>query len=337
MKLSGAEAARFCAAPKPGVAGALIFGADAGQVAERRDQLLAKLLGPDAEAEMRLARLTGADLRADPAALDAALRAQGFFPGPRAVLVTQATDGLAPLIGAALAGAAAPEAFLLVTADALTGKSALRALFEGAKAAVAAPCYAEAPDARALAAMLAAAGARDPAPEALELLQALSQGMDRGALARLVEVLALYAREAEGALSAADVAACAPPFGEAAADAAIDAALDGETAVLRAQLARLAAQGGGGVALAIAAARHVRALHAVAAAGAQAGGALMRIQPPSRRDRAAAQARRWGAARLERALETLYETDAALRGGSNAPPAALLERALLRLANAAPR
>ncbi|PIY74241.1 MAG: DNA polymerase III subunit delta, partial [Rhodobacterales bacterium CG_4_10_14_0_8_um_filter_70_9] len=53
--------------------------------------------------------------------------------------------------------------------------------------------------------------------------------------------------------------------------------------------------------------------------------------------RAAAQARRWGAARLERALETLYEADAALRGGSNAPPAALLERALLRLANAAPR
>jgi len=63
----------------------------------------------------------------------------------------------------------------------------------------------------------------------------------------------------------------------------------------------------------------------------------MRIQPPSRRDRAAAQARRWGAARLERALQTLLETDAALRGGSNAPPAALLERALLRLASAAPR
>ncbi len=108
MKLNAAEAARFCAAPKPGVAGALIYGADAGQVAERRDQLLTRLLGPDAEQEMRLTRLTGADLRADPAALDAALRAQGFFPGARAVLVTQATDGLAPALGAALADAAAP-------------------------------------------------------------------------------------------------------------------------------------------------------------------------------------------------------------------------------------
>ena len=336
MKLSAAEAARFCAAPKAGVAGALIHGADAGQVAERRDQLLAKLLGPDAEAEMRLARLTGAELRADPAALDAALRAQGFFPGPRAVLVTQAADGLAQVIGAALADAAAPEAFLLVTADALSAKSALRALFEGARAAVAAPCYAEAPDARALASMLTAQGAAEATPEALTLLVSLAAGMERGALARLVEVLALYARETGGRLDATDVAACAPPQGQAAADDAIDAVLDGKPDALRAQLARLAAQGGGGVTLTMAAARHFRALHAVAAGGAGSG-ALMRIQPPSRRDRAAAQARRWGAARLERALQTLLETDAALRGGSNAPPAALLERALLRLASAAPR
>lgn len=336
MKLSAAEAARFCAAPRPGVAGALIYGADAGQVAERRDQLLARLLGPDAEAEMRLARLTGGDLRADPAALDAALRAQGFFPGPRAVVVTQAADGLAPLIGAALADAAAPEAFLLVTAEALPPRSALRALFEGAGAAVAAPCYAEPPDARGLAAMLAAQGADGATPEALETLAALAEGMERGALARLIEALALYAREAGGRLDAADVAACAPPRGDAAADDAIDAVLDGRPEALRAQLARLAAQGGGGVTLVLAMARHFRALHAVAATS-QERGALMRIQPPSRRDRAAAQARRWGAARLERALETLLETDAALRGGSNAPPAALLERALLRLASAAPR
>ena len=43
------------------------------------------------------------DASSDPAALMDAVKAVGFFPGPRAVHVEAATDGLAPVIAAALA------------------------------------------------------------------------------------------------------------------------------------------------------------------------------------------------------------------------------------------
>jgi DNA polymerase-3 subunit delta len=59
------------------------------------------LLGPNADEEMRLTRLTAAELRSDSALLLDAVKAVGFFPGPRAVQVDQATDGFRRLRGRA--------------------------------------------------------------------------------------------------------------------------------------------------------------------------------------------------------------------------------------------
>jgi DNA polymerase-3 subunit delta len=326
MKLRAGEVDRFCARPPATVRGALIWG-DEGLAAERRERLLAALLGPGAADEMRLERLDAAALRADPAALDTALRARGFFPGPRAVLLSGATDGQAAAIGAALAQAAAPDAFLLVAADQLAGRSALRALFETAPDAAALPCYADPADARTLSEALRAAGA-DPAPDAVTALAAVARDMSRAEARRLVETLALHSPASAGPLTAADVAALAPAAAGGALEAALDAVFEGGAAAVRRELARLAAQGTGPVEIALAAQRRLRLLHAAVVDPAT----LARVQPPSRRDRLADVARRWGAARLERAMAVLYQTDAGLRGGSKAPPAALLERALLRVA-----
>ncbi|MFN3578035.1 MAG: DNA polymerase III subunit delta, partial [Tabrizicola sp.] len=63
MILKGAEAARYCAKPDPGRAGLLIFGADPMRVALKRQDAIAALVGPEGEAEMRLTRMSGADLR----------------------------------------------------------------------------------------------------------------------------------------------------------------------------------------------------------------------------------------------------------------------------------
>ena len=97
MKLAGAAALKFFAQPEPDRAGILIFGADAMRVALRRQELIAALIGPAGEAEMRLTRLSGADLRKDAALLDDAMRAQGFFPGPRVAFVEEASDAMAGL------------------------------------------------------------------------------------------------------------------------------------------------------------------------------------------------------------------------------------------------
>jgi DNA polymerase-3 subunit delta len=95
VKLAGREAARFIEAPDPGGAGALLYGADPVRIAQRRQALIAAMIGPEGAAEMRLARMGGADLRRDPAALSDAVKAIGFFGGPRAVLVEEA-DGQKP-------------------------------------------------------------------------------------------------------------------------------------------------------------------------------------------------------------------------------------------------
>jgi DNA polymerase-3 subunit delta len=335
VKLSGPDAARFCAAPDGRRRGALIYGPDPAQTAQRREALALAIAGPNAEEEMRLDRMTGSDVRSDPARLDAALRAQGFFPGPRVVIVTAATDGLSEIIAAALTDAAAPDAFLLVTADALGPRSTLRRIFEEARDAVSAPCYGDAPNAGDIDALLRGAGAgRGADADAMEALSDVARDIGGGPFARLVEIVALHAASHGGPVELADVTACANAEGLSEADAAADAALSGDLETLRRALARLRAQGVSAVEVCLATQRKLRQLHglAIQETGA-ARAAIERLQPRQRRERVAAQLRSWSAARLERAARLMLETDAGLRGGSPAPPAALLERALLRIAS----
>ncbi len=87
MKLAGARAAAFCSKPDPALTGALIYGPDPGLVALRRRELIAALTEGE---DMRLTRIEPMDAQKDPAGIDAALRAQGFFPGRRAVLIERA-------------------------------------------------------------------------------------------------------------------------------------------------------------------------------------------------------------------------------------------------------
>lgn len=102
MKLNPREAEGYFAKPDADKTGLLIYGADAMRVALKRQQVLAALLGPAAEEEMRLTRMPASDLRGDPAMLLDAVKAVGFFPGPRAVFVEDATETAAPAILAAL-------------------------------------------------------------------------------------------------------------------------------------------------------------------------------------------------------------------------------------------
>ncbi|MEM6306921.1 MAG: DNA polymerase III subunit delta, partial [Pseudomonadota bacterium] len=103
MKLTGAQAAGYADAPDPGKAGVLVYGADAMRVALKRQALIKALIGPDGEGEMRLTRIQGTDARKDKAMITDALKAVGFFPGPRAVLVEQVTDQAADSVLGGLA------------------------------------------------------------------------------------------------------------------------------------------------------------------------------------------------------------------------------------------
>lgn len=335
MKLTGAEAARYCAGPDPGHAGLLIFGADAMRVALKRQQAVAAIGGPQAEAEMRLTRLSGADVRRDPAALGDALRAQSFFPGPRVVHLEEATDGLTDVLAAALADWRAGDAHLVVTAGALPGKAALKALFEGARNAVAIALYDDPPSREEIAAELARAGLTALPSETAEELAALAQTLEPGDFRQTLEKVAIYKWRDPSPLTPDEVQALAPATVETGVDALVQAVAERRAGAVGLLVRRLEGQGVQPVAMAIAALRHFRVLHVLACdpGGPQAG--LGRLRPPpiwKLRDGLARQAGAWGRAGCEEALALLVETDLTLRSSARVPGMALVERALMRLA-----
>ncbi len=339
MILKGAAALRWLAAPDPAHAAILIHGADPMRVAMKRQEAVLGLIGPDGEAEMRLTRLAAADLRRDPAALNDALRAAGFFPGERAVLVEDATDTLADQIAAALAEWRPGDARLVVTGNLLTGKSALKALFEGSQTAVALALYDDPPSREEVAAELARAGLTRLSREAEAELDMLARSLEPGDFRQTLEKVALYKWGDDSPLTGAEVALLAPATVETEAGAAVQAAAEGRMGQVGLVMRRLDGQGVGPVTIAIAAMRHFRALHAAASdpAGPSAGMGRQRGVPFAAREAMARQAGQWGGRRLEAALAILVETDLTLRSASKAPQMALVERALMRIAGLSPR
>ena len=338
MKLNPRDLARLIAKPDPNLAGVLIFGQDAMRVSLKRQELVAAIVGPQGEAEMRLERIQATELRRGPTVVDM-LTAQGFFPGPRVVLIEGANDTHADAILPALKDWREGDAHLVVTAGALKASSKLRKGFEGAKAAGAAAIYDDPPTREEIESALAQAGLQ-PGADALRDLVALSRALDPGDFRQMLEKLALYKHGDATPLSVADVAAIAPASTEAAVDDLLHAVAEGQAAQIGPLLTRLQAQGVAAVTLAIMAMRHFRSLHAISSDAGGPSAGIQRLRPPvfgPRRDRLLGQAQRWGLARLERALSELIDADLTLRSASNAPSMAVMERTLIRLAMLARR
>ena len=334
MKLSGAAAARYFAKPEADRAGLLIYGADTMRVAMRRQEVIAALIGPDGEAEMRLARIAAGDARRDAALVPDAMRATGFFPGPRVVFLEEAGDGLAPVAAEALRDWRKGDAVLVVTAGQLAAKSALRKVFEDHPNAYAAAIYDDPPGRDEVEAMLKAAGIAHPDRAAMEDILSLSRSLDPGDFRQTLDKIALFKLGDPSALQPAEIAALAPGSAEADLDEVIDAVADMRTGDLAALFARIGSGGSVPVGLCMAATRHFRALHAAAADPQGPAAALARARPPvfgPRRDRMIRQAQAWGTAKLELALRELTETDLTLRSSARVPGLALVERVLIRI------
>ena len=335
MKLAPRDAAGFLSRPDPRVPALLIYGNDPMRVAERRQRVIAAQIGPQGEGEMRLTRFPAADLRRDPAAALDAMRSAGFFPGPRAVLIEDATEGATDPLRSALKEWAEGDALIVVTAGMLNAGSKLRKLFEGDKRALCLAVYDDPPGRAEIEAMLRAEGLTELPAEALRDLVALGQGMEPGDFRQMLTRVALYKRGDPAPLTPAEIALLAPPAGEAAVDAVLDAAAEGRIADIAPLMARLAGQGVTPVTLCIGALRHFRLLHRLASDNRGADQAVAGLRPPvygPRRDRLIRHARRWPLARVEAALGDLVSTDLALRSTSPAPAGAVIERVLMRLA-----
>ncbi|MCA0964507.1 DNA polymerase III subunit delta [Salipiger bermudensis] len=336
MKLTGRDAQAFFRKPDPSRAGVLLFGEDAMRVAHRRQEVIAALVGPEGEAEMRLTRIPAGELRRDSAMLLDAIKSQGFFPGPRVAFVEDATDGLTDVIKTALDDWREGDAQIIVTAGQLAAKSKLRKLFEGFHNAFSIGIYSDPPGRDEIEAALRKAGLEQVDRAAFEALEGLARALDPGDFRQVLEKVALYKLDDPEPLTPDEVALCAPASIEAELDDILNVVAEGRSAEIGPLVQRLEGQGVNPVTLLIMAMRHFRVLYALASAqgGPQAG--VQRLRPPlfgPRRDRMLRQAQNWSADRLEAALGMLMDTDLSIRSaGQRAPAMALVERGFVRLA-----
>ncbi len=340
MKLGAREAVGYFAKPDPNKTGLLIYGADAMRVALRRQEVIKALVGPNGDDEMRLARISAAELRKDPALLSDAIKAQGFFPGPRVAFVEDAADGLTKVISDAMIDWQAGDAQVIVTAKQLPARSKLRKLFEGHKNAFAVGLYDDPPGRDEIEGMMRSAGCGAVDRDGMDALIALSREIGPGDLRQLIEKLALFKLGDRTPLTAMDVESLAPQSTEAALDDVINIVAEGRTAEIGPVMQKLRAQGVQPVGLCIGAMRHFRQLHAASSDPMGAAAGMGKMRPPvfgPRRDRMLRQAQGWGMHKLETAIGMLTDTDLQLRSTSRAPQMASVERLLVRLSMLARR
>lgn len=128
--------ASFIRSPAPACRAALVYGPDAGLVAERASALAQIFAG---HGQTEIVRLDDRDLAEDPARLEVELRTTPMFASQSVVRVTAGPKLDVPSLKALLA--ADFDNPLIVEAGNLRPDSGLRKLFESHKSAAALPCY----------------------------------------------------------------------------------------------------------------------------------------------------------------------------------------------------
>lgn len=293
------EADRFINHPPPDVFLYLIFGSDAGLIAERARTVLTRAVD-DPKDGFQLVRLDGDEVAADPLKLVDEANAVPMFGGRKAIGLAA---GGKSLVGALDAVLKAPprDCVVVVEAGALKRDHQLRKLCEGHKAAAAIDCV---PDTARDLGQLIESELGDAGlavePAARELLMTLL-GQDRLTTRAELEKLATYAH-GQGSVGLADVEAVVADASALVLDHAIDGAFRGTFESVETTTQRVFRENGDVNQLLAAALRHALALHR-AKAGEGGGDGFY----GARRAAAEQQLRLWDAGRLAKVVTLLGE------------------------------
>lgn len=297
--------ANFVKAPMPGCRAVLVYGPDAGLVAERA-AALAQVFTQRAKGSTEIVRLDDRDLGEDPARLEVELRTAPMFAAQSVIRVT-AGPKLDPISLKALLATEFDNP-LIVEAGNLRPDSGLRKLFESHKSAAALPCFGDASTlSRLIDAELAEAGLSIDRETRDYLMTRL--GADQALSRSEVVKLALYAQGA-GRVDHADIEAIVGDAAETALENFVYAASGGDASAALSELQRLAAAGTDKAAALSALGRHFTQLHRVASAGGSIDQTVKSLRPRPHFKREPvflAHCKRWGAARLARTLPLIQE------------------------------
>ena len=342
MKIAPRDIESFLRAPPAAVRAVLLYGPDGGLVRERARALTALVAG-DPSDPFRVADLTNAEVKTDPARLGDEASAMAFGGGRRAVRVRDGDDALTPAIENLFAGTPS-DSLVVVEAGDLPARSALRKRFEAASGGAALACYRD--DERQLASLVAQTlreAGLSASPDALAYLIA-SLGGDRMTTRRELDKLLLYmgARDQEPGRRQVELEDAQACIGDSAALSMDDLAYalgDGDLLAMEHALSRSLREGANPVAILRATARHLLRLHLVAGLGAQGTAleaAMKKLRPPpfwKLAPRFRTQVQSLTPDLLSRALAKLLETERACKR-SGAPGELLCAQALSALTRA---
>lgn len=342
MKIETRSADAFARAPDPGLIAILVYGPDGGLVRERALGL-ARSVVPDLADPFRFVEFAADALTADPARLSDEVAAIAMTGGRRAVMVREAGDGFAPLLGQLLADppCVPPQAALVIVEAAnLPPRSTLRDLCERADKAAALPCYAD--EGGQLSELIRRTLAAEQVTASSEALKFLTDnlGGDRMVTLRELEKLALYAGRG-GIVELEDAMDVVGDSSALSMEEVAFAAAGGEFAALDRALARVFLEGAQPIAVLRAVARHFERLRQAAAAiegGANDEAAMASLRPAvffKQKARFRAHLKRWRAASASDALKRLIETELLCKT-TGMPAETICRQALFELAQQIP-
>jgi DNA polymerase-3 subunit delta len=336
MKFSTGQINGFLQKPDPAVRIILLYGPDAGLVRERAEGLAKKIVA-DLSDPFRVASLTGAMIAEDQARLHDEMSAQALGGGRRLIRIQQATESVAAALNHLISDMPAGDSLCIIEGGELEKRSKLRAVCENEpKLAAAIACYIEdgAVRQRTVSDILQAEGLRISRDALAFLCDVLPP--DRMATRSELDKLALYAK-GQTQISLEDVQAVVQDAGVAELDDLIFAVGSGDTKRVGLLLDRLLEEQTSPVAILRAAQRHFIRLswarHQMDT-GLSAVEAVKKLQPPvfwKYTDSMAAQLRRWNMVKLEKALQRLFDAEAAVKR-TGTPDAALCSQLLLGMA-----
>jgi DNA polymerase III subunit delta len=258
VAIKNGEADRFIAKPAPNIFLYLVFGTDAGLIAERVQKIIVGSID-DLKDPFQFLRISGDELAADPLRLADEANTIPMFGGRRAIAIDAQGKSFVAALEPILAKPPL-DCTIVIEAGALKRDAPLRKLCESSPRTAALECY---PD-----------SARDVAQLIDSELRADNLGIDADARTLLVSLLgedrlttraeiaklALYARGA-GTVTIDHIAAIVAEASSLALDTAIDGAFEGDLRAVEKTAERVFSEGGDYNALLGAALRHATALH----------------------------------------------------------------------------
>jgi DNA polymerase-3 subunit delta len=332
LKLATGRVDGFLARPDPAVATVLLYGPDAGLVAERARRL-GRSVVQALDDPFRVSELAADELRDAPGRLVEEAQALCMLGGRRLVRVRDAGDGIAAAVKDLLA-LPQQEGFVVLEAGELGGGSSLRKLIEAAPRAMALPCYRlEDRDLAGFVRELLAEHGLQAEPDAFAHLVA-NLGGDRGVTRAEIAKLALHQADAPGRrVTLADAAGLIGDSSAMSLDDAVHAAVLGEAGRLERALERLLAEGEAPVRILRVAATfllRLLRLQAEVAGGSPIEAAIKAARPPIHfraQPVVGAALRRWSGDALVAGLALLQQAE--IRCKTTGMPEALICRAAL--------